>query len=291
MKQSVMTLKEKRIGRTTTTVIKILDSLSEPNPDQARAAKAAGVAAWFGYVGGPEAAGVWDGIGFTMVRNVGLTAGGFWVGLGDPQQALRAAQAAGLLSGSVIGHDVETAASVAGLSDAVAASFSAALRSGGYRPVLYGLPAICAARGAHYDAVWVAGGPSYRTGTPVQTDPRGLVSISQNQAWQWYATHDFHGIGVDESIADDWFAGEDMTLDTARLHVWGWYTNYCGRVATQSEVDFWAQKLMAENPEAVITEFYTTPEAEAYRARTPAGSHTHTVSGTLTATTSPPTGA
>lgn len=193
--------------------IRILNSLSTPTAAQIAAAKAVGISAYFGYIGGPEAAGVWPAGAFQAVVRGGLRAGGFWVGLGALEAVGRTAQEAGIPAGSVIGHDIETPASVDALSAALGGAFTNSCRRAGYRSALYGLSRLTSLYGHVYDAVWVAGGEAYRSGVPVPRSPaQGFGRIAPNMAWQWWGTHNFDGIGVDKSIADDWFLGVENIL-------------------------------------------------------------------------------
>lgn len=239
--------------------IRILDSLSTPTTAQIAAAKAVGISAYFGYVGGPEAAGLWPSSAFQTVVRGGLRTGAFWVGLGALETVGLKAREAGIPAGSVIGHDIETPASVDALSVALGAAFTDSCRQAGYRSALYGLSRLAGLYGHAYDAVWVAGGRAYRSGVPVPRSPaQGFGRIAPNMAWQWWGTHDFDGIGVDESIADDWFLGvENMatlgqkraTIFTFRVAAFGeWPPN-------QAAVDAYAAEIADDygNVEEVLT--------------------------------------
>lgn len=240
-----------------------LDSLSQPSDAQLRLAKQSGFDGWAGYLGGPTAAGVWSSSTFARVRQAGLAAPGFWVGLGRIADAVAAAQT--LDRGSIIGHDIETGSDVANFNDSYAELWASAIRSAGYRPVLYGLPALTNRFGNHYDGVWFAGGPYYRSGNnPPPSDPResGYAQSVKKLGWQWYGTHDFSGIGVDESVLDDWFGGDIMDWNTV---VKSWYLLAFKRNPAQSEVDGWASRLRAgENGEAILDEFFAGPEGIAF---------------------------
>jgi hypothetical protein len=62
-----------------------------------------------------------------------------------------------------------------------------------------------------------------------------------------------------------------MDLAEAQLEVWQWYTNYCGRVGSMDEVNGWATQLVAPGASylGIITAFYSTPEAVAWRTAHP----------------------
>lgn len=110
---------------------------------------------------------------------------------------------------------------------------------------------------------------------PGTTDPAAIPPMPGAVAQQF---HDFGG--YDESVIFDptWLGAippvtgeEEMTPQLAQLTVWEWYPAYLGRVGTMDEVNYWAGQLTepGANYLGVITAFYSTPEAVAWRTAHP----------------------
>lgn len=128
-------------------------------------------------------------------------------------------------------------------------------------------PAVKAAVGARRVDYWIA----TLNGKPT---PGGIAGAVAEQ----YVQHTDAAFHYDESIIYDesWLTaplpipGDDaMTLDLARLIVFGWYTSIRPKSSpTQKEVDYWSTRLTTgENFEAVYTSFLETPEAKAALGR------------------------
>lgn len=249
-------------------MIRFYDSLQQPSPVQLQFAVNSGIHGWAGYLGGPERVdGVWDKATFDNIASFKLSTAGFIVGLDDPNISVQRSGER-LPLGSVVGHDIETNFSVSRFTDAYAESWASTMRSAGFAPVLYGLPSLCKRFGSHYDGVWFAGGSYYRTGkNPAPSDPResGYAIANSHQAWQWYGTHNFNGIGVDESVCDDFFAGVpmgQMTLDVAQSVVFSTRLLALGSPGTQADVDFTAMDMVSGNPEAALTRLQELLQAD-----------------------------
>lgn len=179
-----------------------LDSSSDaPSLDQARAAKAAGIGFWWGYLATKPDVGLeapWSELAFWNVLQAGLGCGAFVSGWDDPGALRQLAQVWGI---HLLALDDED----------------------GIRPLTQPdwRPAFLAAAGAgHYGlqerltipapfriaALYPAGGC---TGATWPTSPPPAMP----HGWQCQGTHTEFGRSVDRAALDDWFGGD--TVDQA----------------------------------------------------------------------------
>ncbi len=163
---------------------------------------------------------------------------------------------------------------MAAFTDTLAHEYANAFRAVGYKSVLYGLASTVKRFGSYYDGVIVAGGLYYRTGAnPAPSDPRdAAMSVPTNwyQGWQWWGTHDFNGIGVDESVVDDWFTEETgLTAaergDLASAQVYQMYAGVLRQNADDDTNgrDYWYNNILQNGFGSAIKSFLASPAAVA----------------------------
>lgn len=226
----------------------MLDSSQPPTDAALAAARADGCVAWCGYVsspGHPDSA--WTRADFDRVRAHGLVP--VFIDLGTSAGTIGAVLAS---YGAQPGDNVVTDIEPSGASLSNAGPWCAAVTQDGFRPWVYGLWSTVNAAPAGFAVKW---GASY-------TGPDNVPVPRAGECVQYWNTHTEFGMAVDRSVVGVGVF-DMLTLDMARLHVMGWYLALLHRVPTQAEVDFWATKLVAPgaNFEAVLTEFYSEPEA------------------------------
>jgi hypothetical protein len=177
-------------------VIRYYDSsIHRPTAAQARAARAAGVRAWFGYLGTVSAdrlglADVWSQADFDAVREGGLVPGAFCSGWDDPA-ALKALAAAWGIPWLFLDNEIDIRGDGPWCDPWLAASGAG----------LYGLCSVHGHRApAHIVALYPGGDPQ-QIWDPTCSRPAGLLG------WQSEGTHTdpATGLSVDAGWLDDGF--------------------------------------------------------------------------------------
>lgn len=231
-------------------------SFDRPTLAQARAARAAGVRAWGGYIATAPGVGLaapWSRQDFANVQQAGLAALAFCSG-GDDAAALRRLAAQW---GVRLMLDVESGIRGDG---SWVDPFLAVSGAG-----LYGLCAVhYHAAPAHVVARYPGGDPG-ATWDSLCPRPAGLLG------WQSQGTHTdpITGLSVDSGWLDDGFGVEMFTADEKQALVHRWYMTYLGRYPeSQAAMDNWANQLADDrsNVREVQDAFATTPEAQAWLA-------------------------
>jgi hypothetical protein len=189
-------------------MIQGLDSAGEPSAGQAQAAKAAGYGVWSGYIGTRPNTGVrgWSQQGFENARLCGSMPIGYCSGYDDPGAIRQLAISWKVrlcldCENGIRGlHDPDPSwvqpfldASGAGLYG------GAQIHQQGFRAPFYVLGAYPGS-GDPWNASWI--GPSPRPNAPC--------------GWQWAGSHGAFGVTVDATVFDDWFGGDDMSVQDVR---------------------------------------------------------------------------
>lgn len=180
-------------------------SFDAPTLTQARAAKAAGIGFWWGYLATRPNVGLaapWSELAFWNVLEAGLGCGAFVSGWDDPVALRELAQAWGI---PLLALDDEDGIRLLSQPD--------------WRP-----PFLQALGGGHYGllarltlpaqfriaALYPPGGCTGAT-WPTPDPPPGP------HGWQCQGTHTEFGLSVDRSALDDWFGGDMFTDDDRKL--------------------------------------------------------------------------
>lgn len=187
--------------------VRALDSsIARPTPALARAARAAGIRAWGGYL--PPGVGLespWDRASFEVVQAAGLVAIGFASGNDDPDQVAATARAWRVL-GCL--DDEDGIRAPGGWEQAW-------LDASGFG--LYGLVGVHAGLRARFHIAALYPGVDPGSSWPDAVAPRPPAPCG----WQWQGTHvdQVTGLPVDSTWLDDWFGrrgGEAVTVSCAR---------------------------------------------------------------------------
>jgi hypothetical protein len=192
-----------------------LDSAQPPTPDQARAARAAGVAIWSGYIAtrpGVNLYRVWTRADFENAKLVGAMPIAYASGLDDPAACKALASAWGVR----LCLDVENGIRPDGpwVADWLAKSGAG----------LYGNASVHIGRIAafHILSLYLPGGVPTGSWPASGYGPRPARPCG----WQWQGTHSEFGVGVDRTLLDPWFGGNTMP-DSTPLPA-GWRTETLG---------------------------------------------------------------
>lgn len=182
----------------------MLDSAFAPSMSQAQQAKAAGVTHWAGYTPAPKVYHAWSKADFDVIRQAGMEPVFVYVGT-DGADAARQSALCGAVAGSKVAIDIE-----AGWSAAGAPAFSAAVRSAGFKSVVYGLDSVCDQVGASFDFRWRA-----RYVYPTVPTP------NSGDAIQYWNSHSEFGVGVDRNVcAIEWYTGDDTVTPAQEQGLW-----------------------------------------------------------------------
>jgi hypothetical protein len=196
-------------------MIAALDSsFDAPSADQARAAAAAGIRGWCGYIatrGGTGLAAPWTRLAFENARLCGGTPIGFCSGQDDPVAVGRLAAAWNVLPYLDVEPGIRADGPwVQGWLDASGAG-------------LYGLASVHFATGGRRAAGHIVA--NYPGRDPRATWPPWLPRPPGPLGWQWQGTHQEFGRSVDRLWLDDVFAEGDLNVaqldDILRLLLFG----------------------------------------------------------------------